>query len=191
MAKKGSGKRKGNAYERRIASVLGEWLYADKTVLYRPSNSGSRATVLKSIGLEVHPGDIVPAKKGALDFPLAVECKNEGNYRGVWTFDELLKDNRSKLLSWWAKLVGQAGDRFIPCMILKKNFYPDVFVIETKYTVSRGFNLIDCVSFIMPNVEDPIEDPHIHISFFPLADVIQHVDGSDYRRHLASLVGSD
>ena len=113
--KKGCGKVKGGAYERKVARQLGKWYYNDPNALYRTAGSGSRATIRSGVGL--HPGDIAPCKPGLPRFPFAVECKHGYN----WTFDQALKSPKTWLpVTWWEKLSAQALNLAVPLLIMRR-----------------------------------------------------------------------
>lgn len=124
------GKTKGGQYERKIATSLGEWFYGDETALWRVGGSGARATRRQAAGRScVHPGDIVPVQPAAMNFPLAVECKN---HQG-WSFDQLLKPtvNAPRLLLWWDKVYLEALNvSLVPWLVFTKNGLPDYVLCD-------------------------------------------------------------
>lgn len=65
----GKSKAKGNAYENKIAKLLGEWIFNDPHKLNRSLTSGAQKNA--------YLGDIVPQKQLRWDeWPFLIECKN-------------------------------------------------------------------------------------------------------------------
>lgn len=126
------GSRKGSAYERAKAKQLSLWLYNDDTALYRIGGSGARATVHSKNGCnKLHPGDIVPVS--VQGFPFAVECKNYGAHKNVWSFDDLLKPTKKRLmfLKWWRGIKKDAKrHNLVPLLIFTKNHHPDYLACQ-------------------------------------------------------------
>lgn len=115
-------KAKGGSYERKVARLLGIYFYNDADALWR-GDSGTRATLhhAKKSKHNLVPGDIIPALPISVDFPIAVECKDDLR----WTFDSLLKPVRSWLLEWWLKHSKQcAKSGHVPWLVFKKNHHP-------------------------------------------------------------------
>ncbi|MHA2063601.1 MAG: putative PDDEXK endonuclease [Candidatus Thorarchaeota archaeon] len=169
-------KEKGNKFERTIARQLGTWMYGDVNCLWRISDSGARATKYRRKGKVIIPGDIGPYKPIALNFPLAVECKN----RAAWSFDQLLKVSNTPpvLMQWWKKLVTEATKAAAcPWLIFTKNFHP-CYVMMKCEDASRAF-------------EDLEELAYDFVRIYRLDDVIYYVDGPHYLRWLVKRIDYD
>ena len=96
--KKGKGKNKGNAFERKVSLLLAEWWKVPKGTFWRSKISGGSN----------EPGDITPRvldkDDKALHWPFVIECKH---YKDV-KFHQLLTASKlkdgGKILSWWQQL---------------------------------------------------------------------------------------
>lgn len=169
----GGGKRKGSAFERRIAEKIGEWLYDDKFALWRTTNSGGRATVRSKAAL--HPGDIGPAKGVARRFPLSVECK----FTQTWSFQDLLtRPKTAPLFKFWKQAEDAAGKTFWPWLVFTRNHAPD-FVM-----CSEGFRLVHFRALRNLTVLSARPTPLDHrVHIYLLADVINELPAVDVRRN--------
>lgn len=112
----GGGREKGFRFERRIATLLGEWWCGDKKALWRNTNSGARATVVG----QVYGGDIIPANASIQHWPLCIELKHSES----WSFDAFLHGNpKNELLSFMCQCVyaSKIGCNHIPLLICVRN----------------------------------------------------------------------
>lgn len=131
MSKKSS--HKGSAFERQIAKQFGQWWCYDPFAFSRSPGSGSRATV--NIGAQLHPGDIVPAKATAANFPIALELKKREEwdifncFRGAKA--ELVK---TPLIKYWIQTLSQCiqeGEvRYLPWLVVAKNHYTPLLIVD-------------------------------------------------------------
>ena len=91
--KKGGGKRKGSAFERKVAGLLDKWWKVPKNTFWRTVNSGGWK----------QPGDITSkiSEDGTLiKFPFIVECKHY-NQIDIW---KVLRSNNAKIIDWWKQV---------------------------------------------------------------------------------------
>ena len=121
--RRGGGKQKGSAFERKVCRLLSLWMsHGEKEdLLWRSAMSGGRATVAKKKGIDIRQaGDItaVAPEGHALTDLFYIECKN---YRDL-QIDSFILDNRGKLAEFWRIAVREA-DRHerCPMLIAKEN----------------------------------------------------------------------
>lgn len=87
--------------------------------------------IAKRRNTAMRPGDIVPVLEKALDFPFAVECKNN---QGI-TLDDVLRTSKESMLEkFWAKLIDETeGTCYEPVLIWTKNNHPDYIMFDFDY----------------------------------------------------------
>ncbi len=119
--KKGGGKRKGSAFERKVAGLLDKWWEVPKNTFWRTVNSGGWQ----------QPGDIAP-RIGTADstgkeiwWPFVVECKH---YKSINLW-EVIKQNKNGLIMKWWKQVTTDQHKFkekipIRLLIFRENNLP-------------------------------------------------------------------
>lgn len=128
--RKGGGKNKGSAQERRVCELLSLWISAglNKDIFWRASMSGGRATVIhKRGGKNRQCGDIVAvAPEGhVLTDKYLFECKHYKNIR----LETFIINNRGPLASWWKQACKQAKQHGRePVLIAKQNNMPTIVV---------------------------------------------------------------
>jgi len=116
MAKAGSQKAKGNAFERTIAKKLSKWIYGDEYILGRDPTSGARGTVLGKG--QVFVGDIIPVKQLPLEwkgqFPFVFECKT--GYKAL-----MPNLNQQNIIHKWVKklIKERVNEQQTPILIVR------------------------------------------------------------------------
>jgi len=148
--RRGSGKRIGGAYERKIAGVLGEWWCEDAAAFWRTAGSGARATVQPLLGLR--PGDIAPIHPAAFDCPFMVECKDTNQ----WSFDQLLREHRRPLVQYWSKLLLQCPPFLVPVLIFRGNRTPDFIGVEASLYRALRQRLKHLPYILYADPEEPV-----------------------------------
>lgn len=129
-------KPKGNAFENKIAKILGEWMFSDKLMLSRHLTSGAIKTVWV--------GDIVPQKqlpKTWNSWPFYIECKT-GYGNQVCTFN-----NQTIVRLWIDKYLQECTGEKLKILLLIVNFksYSTLFITNYK------LNLIDPMLILIHN----------------------------------------
>jgi hypothetical protein len=100
--KSGAGKRKGGAYERKIAPIIGQWWFGNPDACWRGQSSGARKTFRNELDIDV--GDIVPVKGGF--WPWGIETKT----RKSWSFGQLFTlAEKSPLMTWYSEIYNKAS----------------------------------------------------------------------------------
>lgn len=124
--KKGGGKAKGAAFERKVAKELSIWWFNNPNILLRNINSGSTST--KRQAKEVPAGDIMQVDTSTSSlFPYSVECKH---YADIG-FDSWLLGKNQTIYGFWEQAksdsarVGRS-----PLLIMKQNNMPTIFMME-------------------------------------------------------------
>jgi len=102
--KKGRGKNKGNAFERKVSLLLAEWWKVPKGTFWRSKISGGSN----------EPGDITPrvleTDDKPLNWPFVIECKHykEINIPQLLVASKL--KNGGRILSWWKQVTKDQGN---------------------------------------------------------------------------------
>lgn len=135
--KPGGSKRKGNAWERKVASDLSRWFYGDPNYLIRNLNSGAMATIRG--GGVVPGGDIVQVKLDVPAFPYSVECKA---FRGFNLEDILFKRQSSKSYKAWKQCTNDADKVGKFPMLVGKDNYKEPYVIVA-HTIGMIYTLAE------------------------------------------------
>lgn len=135
--RKGSGKRKGSAYEREICQELSYWWShgKDDNIFYRSQSSGGRATSRKKRNKETssNHGDITCVDKAGRRFIKVVTVEIKRGYSKNTIFD--LIDKRTDALQTWEKHILQAMESSsnagsLSWMIIsKRNFRKAVVIL--------------------------------------------------------------
>ena len=101
-------KKKGDAFERKTAKILGEW-WGEKFNRSPQSGGASWASDNNAVGDIVTPA--------GSNFPLVIECKHREN----WLIDNVLLNNKEPH-TWWQQVVN-ASDEVgkVPCLIFTRN----------------------------------------------------------------------
>jgi hypothetical protein len=133
--KKGNGKSKGNAFERKVAGLLDDWWKVPKNTFWRTVNSGGWR----------QPGDLAPRILSGVEpmqFPFVVECK----FYHTVDFWEVLKEKKTAKLSvWWKqlnkeKLQYSDSNKVCRLLIFKQNFSP----ICVGFSINEIGRFINC-----------------------------------------------
>lgn len=126
MARRGRGKGKGSAFERKVCKLLSKWVSRGKRtdLFWRTAMSGGRATVERRKGVVVRQaGDICAVTPDGHAFTdhWYVECKS---YKSIG-LTQWIVNNDGKIPGWWAKCKREARDHGRePMLIVKQNFLP-------------------------------------------------------------------
>jgi hypothetical protein len=130
MMKPGSGKTKGGAYERKICSLLSDWVTGEKgkAIFVRSPGSGSSATLTPE-ELKTWGGDMI-----AIDprgYPLCEAFTFEFKcYKSLETHRWLTPGlDKSAVFTFWEQTVRQTVSGRKPILICKQNIAPDQVVI--------------------------------------------------------------
>lgn len=132
--KKGSGKRKGSAFERVVAKTLGEGIFNDSTAFMRTPGSGAMNTVMLSMGLKYEldinlSGDIMQVKYlDKYQFPYSIECKAWKEFKLIDLLTNSVKSQAYK--AWEQCLRDSASSQRRPLLIFKENFKPPMVVVD-------------------------------------------------------------
>lgn len=129
---KGSGKRKGTAYERKICNALSKWVSNGKRhdIFWRSAISGGRATTAYKKGqiLSRQAGDICAVSPEGHDLTnlFYFELKH---YRSLQLGHALISEGL--LMKFWELTAGQAViyDRK-PVLIAKQNHFPTLIIVN-------------------------------------------------------------
>lgn len=136
----GSGKSKGNGFERQICKTLSLWITAGRRddVLWRSAISGGRATVAAKKGRELPhvAGDVCAVHPDGSNFVdnFYVECKC---YKDLQLASALLR-GEGKLIQFWKETAKQAarhGKK--PMLIFKQNLFPTHVALDPN-TIALG-----------------------------------------------------
>lgn len=130
--KRGGGKSKGSTFERKVCSMLSNWVSdrADADLFWRSSISGGRATVAKRKGRSIKPaGDICAVSPAGhvLTERFFIECKHYKNLQ----IDRFFIGT-GKLHQFWKHAAKQANDHDrAPMLIARQNMFPILLVVWT------------------------------------------------------------
>lgn len=115
-------KRKGNAFEIKIAKEIGIWLFNDKHMLSRHATSGAQKTA--------YIGDIVPQKQLPSSWkfwPFYIECKN-GYKNQVSTLV-----NQTKVREWLDKCISDVNEnQRIILLVINFHGYAPIVIVNSK-----------------------------------------------------------
>lgn len=139
--KKGTSKNKGNSFERDLGRQFSIWWTkgADKNVFMRSASSGAWNTFHRKEGATAHAGDIesVDAVGRAFTNKVMVEAKWYKEENSI--LFEVLLNQRSQVLEWWAKCEKEATDVFkVPMLVVKFN-YRIPFIVIPNYFYSEVY----------------------------------------------------
>jgi hypothetical protein len=135
--KKGGGKGKGSAFERKVCAQLSLWVTngKKKDVFWRSSMSGGRATIhVKRGDKNRQAGDIAAVAAEGYEFTdvFFVECKHVKSL----ALQGFFLSNIGPLAKFWKKVSKQARDHGkLPMIIAKQNMYP-VVVVTTRDVIA-------------------------------------------------------
>jgi hypothetical protein len=137
--KRGGGKGKGSAFERKVCAALSLWVTKGKhkDVFWRSSMSGGRATIhVKRGDKNRQAGDIAAVTPEGHEFTDAflIECKHLKNL----SIQGFFLSGIGPLAGFWAKAKKQARDHGKrPMIIARQNLYPTI-VITTRDVIIQG-----------------------------------------------------
>jgi hypothetical protein len=118
-AKTKNPKEKGNRNERKIAVEMSEWMFGDKSILFRDASSGARKVA--------YVGDIVPVKQMPWKyFPWFIEAKS-GYNKDIATFY-----NQKLLREWIVKYTSQLTEEQSNLLLVIRHDHKQPFVICNK-----------------------------------------------------------
>jgi len=120
--KVGGGLKKGKAFEKTVANMLGKWWWGKP---FRRSPQSGAWDKFQSDDQHVSPGDIY-APSGA-HFPFSVECKKQEK----WNLFDLINPKREKprLHMWLDQCIRDAESAGLePLLVFSRNYLP-IFVI--------------------------------------------------------------
>ena len=101
-------KKKGDTFERKVASILGEW-WGYK--FSRTPQSGGAHWLSDNNAV----GDIVSPPQA--NFPLVIECKHREN----WTIENIMLNNKEPH-TWWQQVINDSNRvQKVPCLIFTRN----------------------------------------------------------------------
>ena len=162
MSKKGRGKAKGSAFERKICKFLSRWINPDSKEVYfwRSAGSGSVFTTSKGAVGGDFSGDIYAVSEEGefLTKSWSIECKD--GYPD-YSIDSHLKNNKSdELNGFWEQCVNDAIlSNKKPMLIFKKKYlHPWVCIDgDTYLNLENELNCLPYINlrYIMINVEKP------------------------------------
>ncbi len=161
--KKNKNKEEGNAFERKVAKEMSLWLFENRNILRRSSDSGAQKAN--------YSGDIIP--EGQLPtqwnrkWPIIVECKY--GYKtiaipNIW--------NRKWITTWYLKALNESKKHNQPIIFIVNNFKNRKF---NTITTNIHFNHL----FILHEISFPvIVDQYVHHLFvYNYKKVLQlHID---------------
>jgi hypothetical protein len=141
--KKGTSKNKGSSWEREIGRELSKWWSnnTNKNIFVRSINSGGWGTMHRSEGVTAHSGDIESVDGVGKPFTnkIMVEAKWYKEENSV--LFEVLLNQRSQVLEWWAKCEKEATDVFkVPMLVVKFN-YRVPFIVIPNYFYSEVYKV--------------------------------------------------
>lgn len=126
-------KEKGNRNERKIAVEMSNWMFGDKSILFRDASSGARKVA--------YVGDIVPVKQMPWKyFPFFLEVKS-GYNKNTATFY-----NQKLLREWIIKYTGQLTEEQSNLFIIVSHDYKQNFII-----CNKKLSLLDWILCIKVN----------------------------------------
>ena len=131
--KKGGGKLKGGAFERKICKILSLWFTENERedVFFRSASSGAMATQRFKKGKPTsgQQGDVTSTDLEGIKFinKFSIELKS---YRD-FSLDFLIYKNKSLIHTWWEQCDGDAnkGNKS-PLLIIKKNNKKEVIIFS-------------------------------------------------------------
>lgn len=131
VRKKGSGKGKGSAFERKVCKALSLWVShgEHEDLFWRSAMSGGRATVAKKRGAKLsrHAGDISATSEAGhkLTDTYFIECKS---YKDL-AIAKFLLSGEGKLAEFWKVAFNEASsfDK-IPLLIVHQNMMPTLVI---------------------------------------------------------------
>ena len=117
--KKGKGKNKGNAFERKVSTELDTWWEVPKGTFWRSKISGGSN----------EPGDITPrvleVDDKPLQWPFVIECKHYKELKFHQLLDARKLKDGGQILKWWQQLTtDQVGTLKIRLLIFRGNNTP-------------------------------------------------------------------
>jgi len=130
--KRVEGKPKGNAYERKVAKQLGNWMFENGSMLYKHEDSGARKTV--------YSGDVIP--KDADNFPwnfwpFIIECKS-----GYKEHTPMLCGTQKLLREWLVKLLEERTySQRIPLLIAQFHGRQPILLTNIILNMFSGISL--------------------------------------------------
>lgn len=139
--KRGGGKGKGSAFERKVCVDLSKWVTKGrhKDVFWRSSMSGGRATIhVKRGDKNRQAGDIAAVAAEGHDFTdvFLVECKHVRNL----SIQGFFLSGIGPLAKFWTKVKKQARDHGKrPMIIARQNLYPTLLITSRDVVVQGGW----------------------------------------------------
>lgn len=139
--KKGKGKNKGNAFERKVSSLLDIWWKVPKGTFWRSKISGGSN----------EPGDITPrilsVNNKPLNWPFVVECKHYKDIKFLQLLNTSNLKNGGLIRGWWKQLTddylkyNKPSNVLYRLLIFKGNHTP-ILVAFCPYDFEGDKNLI-------------------------------------------------
>lgn len=136
-------KKKGDAFERKIAKELGSW-WGEKFNRSPQSGGASWASDNNAVG------DIVTPSYS--NFPLVIECKHREN----WLIDNVLLNNKEPH-TWWSQVVNDSSKvNKVPCLIFTRNRAQDYvalpYIDKVYYDLRENDFPVMRTDFIIENI---------------------------------------
>lgn len=113
--RKGGGRKKGSAYERRIAKLFERW-WGTKVSRTPLSGGWGNKKEFETCGDLICQGG----------WPFSIECKC---YK-KWHLEQLLTGEKCKIKSWWKQSVDDAGHKKIPLLVFTRNHQPNFIMLR-------------------------------------------------------------
>ena len=131
--KKGGGKSKGSAFERKICKMLSLWFTENvrDDIFFRSASSGAMATQRFKKGKTTsgQTGDITSTNSEGIEFinKFSIELKSYKDF----SLDFLVYKNKSLIHAWWEQCKGDAErESKSPLLIIKKNNKPEIIIFR-------------------------------------------------------------
>ena len=131
--KKGGGKSKGSAFERKICKMLSLWFTENvrDDIFFRSASSGAMATQRFKKGKTTsgQTGDITSTNSEGIEFinKFSIELKSYKDF----SLDFLVYKNKSLIHDWWNQCKGDAErENKSPLLIIKKNSRPEILIFR-------------------------------------------------------------